>query len=197
MPISRLATESRPSQAQCSSWQLATAVERSGRSGPPSCGGTPPATPPLVLPPCLRDSSSPSTPPCVRGSRSSNHESRVTAVMAVPALPRAGDSPRNAPPCYATVRARPQLAAATERARRPQFESRITNHESRQLWPFRPSLVRGDSPRNAPLCYAAVPARPQPAANAQRTQCHHLGASPANRDFDRPHRLLQFLATGP
>ena len=138
MPISRLATESRPSQAQCSSWQLATAVERSGRSGPPSCGGTPPATPPLVLPPCLRDSSSPPTPPCVRGSRSSNHESRVTAVMAVPALPRAGGLlPQRSPVLYhracaiPACRRRASHVDATMRARLPQFESRITSHESR------------------------------------------------------------------
>ncbi len=35
---------------------------RSGRSGPPLCGGTPPATPPVAIPPCVRGSSLPSTP---------------------------------------------------------------------------------------------------------------------------------------
>ncbi len=80
-------------------------ITNHGRSGPPLCGGTPPATPPVAM------------PPCVRVARSSNHESRITAV---PALPYAGDTPCNAPCSYATVR-----------ARRPQFESRITNHESR------------------------------------------------------------------
>ena len=49
------------------------------------------------------------------------------------------------------------------RARLLQFESRVTNHESR---PFQPSLVRGDTPRNAPLCYTAVRARLQPVAKA-------------------------------
>ena len=40
---------------------------RSGRSGPPLCGGIPPATPPLCIPPCVRVSSlSPTRPSCRR-----------------------------------------------------------------------------------------------------------------------------------
>ena len=131
-----------------------------GRSGPPLCGGTPPATPPCVIPPCLRDSSSPptrqscrrppacaiqlaadapvmSTPPCVRGSRSSNHESRVTnhACVIPPCL---RDS--SSPPTRQSCRRPPACAAPAVR---------ITNHESRIT-----------------LCYTTVPARFQLAADA-------------------------------
>ena len=92
---------------------------RSGRSGPPMCGGTPPATPPPEL--CHRVGASPASvsatgrhcyhagaipacrqrAACVRGSRSSNHESRITAVQcgrAVPTLPCAGRLPQQRPP---------------------------------------------------------------------------------------------------
>ena len=245
---------------------------RSGRSGPPLCGGIPPATPPLCIPPCVRVSSlSPtrpscrrhracafpacprrarrvdatvrarfqpvpdapvvSTPPCVRVSslsptRPSCRRHRACAFPACPRRARRVDATVRArfqpvpdapvvstPPCVrvsslsptrpscrrhrgvrvsslsptrpscrrhracafpgcprrarrvdATVRARFQLVPdATVRARRPQFELRITNHESR---PFRPSLVRGDSPRNAPLAYTTVRARFQAVPDA-------------------------------
>ena len=110
---------------------------RSGRSGPPLCGGTPPATPPVAMLPCVR------VPCCRVGARRvdatvparfqpaadttrtrrqrtcaapavriTNHESRVTAVLdgrAVPALPCAGGLPPQRPSSYATVRACPRL----------------------------------------------------------------------------------------
>ena len=86
-------------------------------------------------------------------------------------------------------------------------ESQITNHKSRPFWavgPFRPSLVRGDSPRNAPLTpllqpgegsvvalwdcdparrhlACAVPAR----RRRQRGPCDHACAIPA---YCRRHR---------
>ena len=47
--------------------------------------------------------------------------------------------------------------------------------------PFRPSLVRGDCPRNAPLSYATVPARFQPVASAPRARCRRLCEKPADR----------------
>ncbi len=148
-------------------------VTNHGRPGPPSCGGTPPATPPCV---CHRVCASPAgvsatggnatvparprlpcqSQPCRRqracaapAVRITNHESRITAV---PALPRAGGLPPQRPPVYATVRGRPQLvcprpgdnATVPARPRLPCQSQpcrrqracaapavRITNHESR------------------------------------------------------------------
>ena len=60
----------------------------------------------------------------------------------------------NAQPC------RRQHPYAAPAARITTHDSRLTTHDSR---PFRPSLVRGDSPRNAPLCMPAclrLPRRP-------------------------------------
>ena len=124
----------------CCSWPPVTGhwpLPLDGRAVPalPCAGGHPPQRPPVAMPPCVRRTSlSPApamrshractipacrrravdtTPPCVRGSRSSNPESRI---------------------------ANP--------------ESRIANPElrpSRAVGPFRPSLGRGDTPRNAPL----------------------------------------------
>jgi len=68
-----------------------------------------------------------------------------------------------------------------------------TGHRRWTVGPFRPSLVRGDSPRNAPLVYAGVrarfqrvrqrpgsnatvPARFQPVAIAPRNRCRCLRA---------------------
>ena len=137
MPISRLATESRPSQAQCSSWQLATAVERSGRSGPSLVrGGLPPQRPPLFY-----------HRACAIPARRRRH--RACAAPAV----------------------------------------RITNHESRQLWPFRPSLVRGGHlPQRPPvLCYRAC------ASPASRRR-HRACAAPTVRITNHESRITAVMA---
>ena len=135
-------------------WQLATdhwPLPLTGRAVPalPCAGGLPPQRPPEAMPPCVRVSSLPLTPACLRGSRSSNCESRLTT-HGRSGPPLCGGTPPATPPCSdAAVRARFQLAAdPSVPARLPQFELRLTNHDSR---PPRPSLVRGDSPRNAPL----------------------------------------------
>ena len=139
----------------------------SGRSGPPLCGGTLPATPPcnyagvsgrfqLAADALRTRRHSACAAPAVRIT---NHESRVPAVPDVPALPCTGGLSPQRPPCnYASVSGRFQLAAGALRTRRHSACAapavRITNHESRQFRTFRtfrPSLVRGDSPRNAPL----------------------------------------------
>ena len=72
---------------------------------------------------------------------------------AVPALPCAGGHAPQRPPVA--------MPPCVRVARSSNHESRITNHESR---PSRPSLVRGDTPRNAPLYL-----------------CHRACASPAVR----------------
>ena len=242
IPIPRVATEPYPPPdfLAANYYPLSTAVGRSGRSGPPLCGGTPPATPPcsyaavLTLPQlvCQRPGDNATVParnqpvcqsqrgyatvpaqfqlvanaPRTRRQRAcaapavriTNHKSRVTAVLdgrAVPALPCAGGLPpqrppaamppclrfpsssvsdretmppclrgtsrcvkasEGMPPCLRNSSLSPTRRGrdASARARLPQFESQITNHESRPFWtvgPFRPSLVRGDAPRNAPL----------------------------------------------
>ena len=137
--------------------------------------------------------------------RITNHESRPSRAVGPfrPSLVR-GDTPRNAPRSYATVRARNQLVAsashaeppcvhdsslpptrrghdATMRARLSQFESRITNHESR------PSLVRGDTPRNAPLTFLHQPVEGSNVAmrNSDPARRHRACALPACR---RRHR---------
>ncbi len=172
MPISRLATESRPSQAQCSSWQLPL----NGRAVPalPCAGGLPPQRPPLVIPPCLRDSSSPPTrqscrrpPACAAPAvRITNHESRITPVLyhrvcAIPARRR------RASRVDAPLPARFQLAADAPVMSTPPCVrgTRSSNHESR-------------------LCYTTVPARPQPVAVAPRTRSHRTRASPTCSQFD-------------
>ena len=129
----------------------------------------------------------------------------------------------DAQPGGANVRARFQHAAdaqpggANVRARLTQFESRFTNHDSRPFWtvgPFRPSLVRGDSPRNAPLknhlgatvcanpawsrrecADAIVSSRFQLAADAPRARRQRACALPSNRAFYRPPPPPQFLLT--
>ena len=89
------------------------------------------------MPPCLRVSSLRASdremmPPCLRVSslRASDRE------MLPPCLRNSNLAPT------------PRVHDASMPARLPQFESRITTHDPR---PFRPSLVRGDTPRNAPL----------------------------------------------
>ena len=144
--------------------------------------------PPCVLVPCAtgkchragpRPPSKPAvpTPACVRGSRSSNHESRITAV---PALPRAGGLPPQRPPIYATVCARPQpcqqpgsnatvrpspaavskptvsTPACVRGSRSSNHESRVTNHGRSG-----PPLCGGTPPATPPLSDATVRARPQ------------------------------------
>ncbi len=220
MPISRLATESRPSQAQCSSWQLPL----NGRAVPalPCAGKLPPQRPPVLyhracaIPARRRrashvdaplrarfqiaaDAPVVSTPPCVRGSRSSNHESRVTnhgsygrsgpplcgeTPLAPPpcvippcvrdsSLPPTRQSCRRAPACAIPARRRrANRVNATVRARLPQFESRITSHESR-------------------LCYTTVPARFQLAADApvmSTRPCLRDSSSPSTRPCVRGSR---------
>ncbi len=88
---------------------------QAGRAAPalPYAGGLPPQRPPVAIPPCLRVpswcvSDRKAMPPCMRGSRSSNHESQITnhesrvtalqAGRAVPALPYAGGHPPQRPP---------------------------------------------------------------------------------------------------
>ena len=111
----------------------------------PCAGGLPPQRPPVAnatvparpQPPCQRQPYRRHRACAAPAVRITNHESRVT------------NHGRSGPPlCGGTPPATPPVANATVPARRPQFESRVTNHESR---PFRPSLARGDSPRNAPL----------------------------------------------
>ncbi len=137
-----------------------------------------------------------STPPCVRGSRSSNHESRVTNhACVIPPCLRDSSSPPTRQSCrrhracaapavritnhesritpvlchracaILACRRRASHVDAPLRARLPQFESRITSHESR-------------------LCYTTVPARPQPVAVAPRTRSHRTCASPTRSQFD-------------
>ena len=77
------------------------------------------------------------------------------------------------------------------RSRSSNHESRITNHESR---PFRPSLVRGDSPRNAPLCYATVPARFQLTRQRQSCQRHRACVAPAVRITNHESRITAIPA---
>ncbi len=81
------------------------------------------------------------------------------------------------PPCLPVpgCRVKANRADASVRARLPQFESRITSHESR---PSRPSLVRGDSPRNAPLCMPPCVRVPSWRVS-NRGQCHRACPSPA------------------
>ncbi len=141
-------------------------VTNHGRSGPPLCGGTPPATPPcsyasvrarsqltcqrpvrnatvragfelaaapsVPMPPCLLDSSLPSTPPCVRGARSSNHESRVT---------NHGRSGRSGPPlCGGTPPATPPL-----KPRQPGAGSKVARRDQRPSAPLQIIVRRGHS----------------------------------------------------
>ena len=81
------------------------------------------------MPPCVRVSSLPLTPACLRGSRSSNCESRLTAA---PALPCAGGHPPQRPPeamppCV-RVSSLPLTPACLRGSRSSNCESRITNH---------------------------------------------------------------------
>ncbi len=174
----------------------------------------------MPKPPCPRDSSLPPTRrqrACAAlAVRITNHESRVTAVLAVPALPCAGGLPPQRPPCNATVCAPPQLTrqppggnatvraipacrrrAASVRARRSQFESRITSHESRLTAVLAvPALpCAGGHPPQRPPCNSTVCSPPQLTrqppggnatmcarfqlvVNAPRTRCGRRCASP-------------------
>ncbi len=151
----------------------------------PCAGGLPPQRPSML---CHRACAIPAdvstsvvpVPPYLRGSRSSNHESRIPAVQggrAVPALPSAGGFPPQRPPvamppcvpvpklvCQrpvgnATVRARNQLVCQSQRE------------------------------------YVTVSARFQLAANAPRTPRHHACAAPAVRITN--HKSLPFLVIPP
>ncbi len=161
-----------------------------------------------------------------------------------PSLVR-GDASRNAPlampPCVrvpscrvgvrrvdATVPARLQPAADTTRTRRghdasvrarlPQFESRITNHESRVTAVLGGRTVSalpcaGGRPRNAPLAMppcvrvprcrvgvrrvdATVPARLQPAADTTRTRRQRTCAAPAVRITNHESRITSHGRSG-
>ena len=79
----------------------------------------------------------------------------AVATVVAPTVPARFHLATYAQPC------RRQRACAAPAVRITNHESRITNHESRPFGPFRPSLVRGDTPRNAPLSYATVPAPPR------------------------------------
>ena len=84
-------------------------------------------------------------------SRITNHESRITN-HGRPGPPLCGGTPPATPPCSdAAVCARFQLAADTSvPARLPQFDSRLTTHDSRIT--AAPALpCPGDTPSNAPL----------------------------------------------
>ena len=83
--------------------QLATAPGRSGRSGPPLCGGTPPATPPCSYATLL------ARPQPVRQRPGGNAAVRAQLQLVC-------DASEN---------------DATLRARLPQFDSRLTTHDSR------------------------------------------------------------------
>ncbi len=129
----------------------------------PCAGGHPPQRPPVAMPPCVRDYSLPPTPACLRGSRSSNHESRLTAA---PALPCAGGHPPQRPPVAMPPCVRVSSLPLTQRAGAAPAV-RITNHESRITTHGRPGppLCRGTPPATPPCSDAAVRARRQLAAD--------------------------------
>ena len=110
-----------------------------GRAVPalPCAGGLPPQRPPVYA-----GAPAPPQLPC--------QQPGSNAAMPAPFQPAA-----DATVVKPTVPSRLQLAANAQPCRRPRACAapavRITIHESRPFGPFRPSLVRGDSPRNAPL----------------------------------------------
>ncbi len=68
---------------------------------------------------------------------------------------------------------------ARRQLRRSSFD--VPSSDLRPFRPFRPSLVRGDSPRNAPLVYASVRARSQLTCQRQPCRRHRACAIPACR----------------
>ena len=156
--------------------QFESRITNRGRPGPPLCGGTPPATPPCSdatvparpQPPSQRQPYRRHRACAAPAVRITNHESRTTAV---PALPCAGGLPPQRPPvamppCVpvpklvwqrpvgnATVRARNQLVCQSRRE------------------------------------YVTVSARFQLAANAPRTPHHHACAAPAVRITNHESRI--------
>ena len=156
--------------------------------------------------------------PYVRGSRSSNHESRVTnhsrsgAPPATPPSACSGPPPPDNPahlttepptacrpqqtsqrqPCRrhracsipACRRAADTTPASVRGSRSSNHESRVTNHESQ---PFRPSLVRGDAPRNAPLCMPACVRVPSSASvSTSNASSPAVPTPPCPRDSSLP-----------
>ncbi len=181
----------------------------------PCAGGLPPQRPPML---CHRacaipaDASTPvvPAPPCLRRSRSSNHESRITAI---PALPCAGGLPPQRPPmlchraCAIPADASTPVVPAPpclRRSRSSNHESQVTNHESR------PFLVRELPPQRPPmLCHRAcaipadvsTPVVPAPPCLRRSRSSNHesritnhgrslCGNSPRNAPYVMPPCLL-------
>ena len=128
--------------------------------------------------PAFRQRAADATPPCVRGPRSSNHESRFTIHGSSSLSPtRRG---RDAP-----VRARP-----------PQFESRLTIHDSRQFLahPPGPSITAQavlfclETPASASRKRAVRPAH---------TGHNQMSRLPSQRDAYRHTGLSHEPATAP
>ena len=209
IPIPRVATEPYPPPDFLAAYYypLSTAVGRSGRSGPPLCGGTPPAT-----------------PPCSNA-----------AVLTLPQLvcQRPGDNAtvpaRNQPVCqsqrgYATVPAQFQLVANAPRTRRQRACAapavRITNHKSRVTAvldgravpalpcagghpPQRPPVAMPSCVRDSSLCISAskgdttMPPRFQLAAGAPAVPMRpYVRLASRSRVRPSPSAPRQFLATG-
>lgn len=105
------------------------------RGLPPQAPRNTISTPPFVLVPswCVCDREV--MPPC----------SCIPKAVSNPALMM--------PPCVLSSNSSPPRPVhdASVRSRLPPFESRVTNHESRQSWAVGPSLVRGDSTRKPPF----------------------------------------------
>ena len=150
-------------------WQLAPAVGRLGRSGPPLCGGTPPATPPCV---CQRACASPaavsapavSTPPSVCVGSSAV---RVSTFR----VPIYGRSDRSGPPlCGGHPPQRPPVA--------------MPPCVSVPSWRVSDQEVTPPCLRLSCLCTSAsegMPPRPQLACQSHPRRCHRACAVPAYR----------------
>ncbi len=150
-------------------------VTNHGHSGPPLCGGTPPATPPCSdatvparpQPPSQRQPYRRHRACAAPAVRITNHESRITNHgRSGPRVTCAGGLPPQRPPvgmppCLRVPSRRVSASRtdATVPARRPQFESRVTSHESRTTAVPALPCAGGLPPQRPPVANATVPAR--------------------------------------